>query len=151
MIGLFLGSPVGQDLVVAALTKFCNLLLSGGVPHSVAPYFYGARLHGAKKKDGSLRPIAVGEVLRRLAAKSAMASLREKIVGLLSPIQLGVGVRGGCEAMVHVVQGLLQQQDKELVIAQVDYVNAFNLADRATAYREVQEHFPELSAFVANC
>ena len=56
------GSPSGQDRVITSLVKFGNLLLAGGVPKSVAPFFYGARLHGAKKKDGGIRPIAVGEV-----------------------------------------------------------------------------------------
>ena len=42
---------------------------AGKVPDQVAPFLCGARLHGAVKKDGGIRPIAVGEVLRRLTSK----------------------------------------------------------------------------------
>ena len=132
------GSPVVQDRVISAVTKFGNVLLAGMVPKAVSPFFYGARLHGAKKKDGTLRPIAVGEVLRRLASKCAMSVIKEKAVSLLSPLQLGVGVPGGCETVVHVVQALLNEKNDDLAVVQVDYVNAFNLADRATAFKEVQ-------------
>ena len=38
-----------------------------------------------------------------------------------------------------------------LHILQVDYKNAFNLADREAAFREIVEHFPELAHLVANC
>jgi hypothetical protein len=33
-------------------------------------------------------------------------------------------------------------------VLQVDFVNAFNLVDRETVFRELRQHFPELSAWV---
>ena len=51
-----------------------------------------------------MRPIAVGEVLRRLVSKCAMASVKQKAINQLSPLQLGVGVKGVCETVVHTVQ-----------------------------------------------
>ena len=84
-------------------------------------------------------------------SKCPMSAVKQKAVSILAPLQLGVGDRGGCEAMAHTVQGLLNRQDDELVVAQVDFLNTFNLADRALAFKEVQEHFPELSHLVANC
>ena len=62
-----------------------------------------------------------------------------------------MGVRGGRKAVVHAVQALLQQDVDNLCFVQVDYINAFNLADRGMAYEEVKKHFPELSHLVANC
>ena len=139
------------DRATTAITKFSNMLLAGHVPKEVAPYFCGAKLHGAIKKDGGLRPIAVGEILRRLAAKCAAKAVAPKAANLLSPLQLGVGVRGGCEGLVHTVQTLLHQETDGHHMLQVDFINAFNLASRQAAYEEVKKSFPELAHWVASC
>ena len=57
-------------------------------------------------QSGGLRPIAVGEVLRRLVSKCLVFHSHGTILSLLTPLQLGVGVRGGCEAIVHAVSKL---------------------------------------------
>jgi len=59
------------ESLLSALTDFVNLILSGGLPLAVRPAFFGGRLHALAKKDGGLRPIAVGMSLRRLVAKVA--------------------------------------------------------------------------------
>ena len=48
-----------------------------------------------------MRPIAVGCTLRRLVAKYAGSLVREEMGELLSPRQLGYGVKRGAEAAVH--------------------------------------------------
>ena len=47
-----------------AVTKLVNVLGAGHLPEEAAPYFSGARLFGGKKKDGGVRPIAVGNITR---------------------------------------------------------------------------------------
>ena len=86
---------------MASLTKFTNLLLSGEVPEFARQVFYGARLCALGKKDGGVRPIAVGNVLRRLAAKVGARPSSARLGSELRPIQLGFSTRGGCEAAVH--------------------------------------------------
>ncbi len=49
----------------------------------------------------------MGEVLRRLVSKCLAAHTRQTAVSILSPLQLGVGVKGGCEAIVHAVEQVL--------------------------------------------
>jgi len=52
-----------------------------------------------------VRPIAVGCILRRFIAKTASQLVVENIIAvLMSPRQLGFGVRGGAEAAVHVTR-----------------------------------------------
>ena len=77
------------------------------MPEEVAPFLCGARLHAAAKKDGGIRPIAVGNLLQRLVAKCCASRLQERAAVLFSPHQLGVGVRGGCEVIVHTVRRAL--------------------------------------------
>ena len=52
-----------------------NHLLSGKAPSCLAPWLCGAPLTALRKKGGGVRPIAVGEVLRRLARRAAFAVL----------------------------------------------------------------------------
>jgi hypothetical protein len=47
-----------------ALTTYLNLLLGGKAPEEIAPYIGSAHLIPLLKADDSIRPIAVGEILR---------------------------------------------------------------------------------------
>ena len=126
-----------------ALTKLLNKMVAGLVPPQVAPYLCGARLHASKKRDGGIRPIAVGDLLRRLASKCVAEAVSGKAAALFSPLQHGVGVRNGCEAIVHATRGALDKDGTKFVM-QADFINAFNTADRAVALQEVAHHFPEI-------
>ena len=125
-------------------------MAEGKVPEEVAPYLCGARLHAAAKKDGGIRPIAVGNILRRLTAKCIAKKVQEKAAGLLAPHQLGVGVRGGCEAILHTVRGVLEA-DPSLLCLQADFQNAFNLVSREVGLEEVARLFPEMLAWAKTC
>ena len=61
--------PKGLTKAAAAITGLVNCMGGGKVPAQVAPYLCGAGLFAAVKKDGSFRPISVGENLRRLTSK----------------------------------------------------------------------------------
>ena len=143
-------APGRRDKALQGLTRLTNVMAGGGVPEEVAPYLCGARLHAALKKDGGIRPIAVGNLLRRLVGKCCASELQHRAATLLSPNQLGVGVRGGCEAIVHTVREPLKA-NPSLYLLQADLVNAFNLADRAAAMEDVAKLFPEILAWVTTC
>ncbi|KAF0312080.1 Longitudinals lacking protein-like [Amphibalanus amphitrite] len=81
--------------LLTALTALTNLALSGRLPECVVPAFFGASLIALRKKDGGLRPIAVGSVYRRIAGKVAAAAVSGAIGARLRPIQLGVATRNG--------------------------------------------------------
>ena len=81
-------APARTDRVRKSLTSVVNVMVGGGVPQEVAPYLAGARLHAALKKDGGLRPIAVGNLLRRLVGKCCIARLQDRAAGILSPHQV---------------------------------------------------------------
>jgi hypothetical protein len=58
-----------SDEVSAHLSALCALLAKGEAPAVVAPHLAGASLHALPKKQGGVRPIAVGDTLRRLVGK----------------------------------------------------------------------------------
>ena len=133
-----------------ALTKFVNVLAAGHLPATVAPFFCGARLHAAQKKDNGLRPIAVGNILQRLVSKCFASALADKAAAFMTPHQLGVGTRGGCEAATHAVREAVQQDPSSWVL-QCDLVNAFNQVDRSHMLQAVAEKFPECLPWAISC
>jgi hypothetical protein len=66
-----------------------DLLPTGQIPAVIRPVLYGACLTALEKKDGGIRPIAVGSVLRRLAGKVASRRVMERMGHLVRPAQLG--------------------------------------------------------------
>ena len=133
-----------------ALTKLVNVLAAGRLPAPVAPFFCGARLHAARKKDNGLRPIAVGNLIQRLVSKVFATALADKAAAFLKPHQLGVGVAGGCEAATHAVRQALQEEPSSWVL-QCDLVNAFNQVDRSHMLQAVAEQFPECLPWAITC
>ena len=138
------------EKALVALTKLVNVMAAGKVPNQVRPYLCGARLHAGKKKDSSLRPIAVGNLMRRLVAKCFSSALASQAAALLKPHQLGVGVRGGAEAVAHAVSEAIGDDPTRWVL-QSDLINAYNLVDRGVVLKETARHFPQLLAWAKTC
>ena len=130
-------SPALANKTLAALTKVTNAMAAGKVPAQVRPFLCGARLIAGKKKDNSLRPIAVGNLLRRIVAKCFSSALAQQAAAALAPNQLGVGVRGGAEAIAHAVVEAVKADPSRWVL-QVDLVNAFNGVDRGVVLEQVE-------------
>ena len=93
------------------------------------PHLCGALLLAAKKMNGVFRPIAVKEVLRCLVSKCVVQSNHQEAIEYLSPLQLGVGMRNGAEAIVHAVRLALDSDsispDCKYVL-QLDFCTAFD-------------------------
>jgi len=73
------------DELLEALTSFVSLVIEGKVPTSFCPIFYGASLTALRKKCGGIRPVAVGNTWRRLAAKIVCARVTPSLSGRFSP------------------------------------------------------------------
>lgn len=125
------------------LLGFCVVVMAGSVPKTALSPVW-SRTRRFQRKDGGLRPIAVGLTLRRLVVKIACAGVRDRAAALLSPIQVGYGVRGGSEAAVHCARRFLASAPKGSGIVKLDFA-VFNSVIRRTVIVEVQEIFPGLS------
>ena len=150
---VFCPSPDRSNHVLFRLTKFINLLCGGNVPPTVTPHLCGASLFPCKK-DGGLRPIAVGEVLRRLTSKCIAKAVQSEAFRVLAPSQVGVSVPGGCEAIVHAVADVLNDSSilpENRFTLLVDFSNAFNSIDRGSMFQEVRARIPSMAAWFENC
>ena len=63
------GAP--DQKLLNTVIDFVNVLLHGELPLPVSEIFFRGKLVALEKKDGGVRPIAVGYTLRCLAAKCA--------------------------------------------------------------------------------
>lgn len=98
--------------------------------------------------------MAVGDVLRRLTSKCIAYDVSGRVAERLRPLQFGVGVRGGCEAVVHATRATLASETippDEKWTLQVDLENGFNQSGREDMFKEVRKHLPDLGPWVESC
>ena len=139
------------------LQHFINFLIAGHAPLDIAPYMAGASLIALRKTDVDspldIRPIAVGEIFRRLAGKCVCALSSSKASTLFSPHQFGVACPRGVEEIVHKMRTIVADHwhDDDFVILKVDMKNAFNAVSRQAVLDECAQHFPEILPWVTWC
>lgn len=133
-----------------AMTRLVNVMAAGKLPTALAPFIGSAPLVPLQKVNGGIRPIAVGETWRRLTSKYAAAAVTQSVSARLDPLQLGVGIPNGTEAIIHTTQAMVERHgtNGDMVLFKVDYENAFNLVDRSAMLREVRRHCPQIAAWV---
>ena len=86
------------------LCDWISISARGQLPAWSAQFVCAARLVPFTKKQGGIRPVAVGEVLRRLCGKILLGGQTESFASALCPIQMGVGVKGATEAIARRLQ-----------------------------------------------
>ena len=125
-------NPNQRQRFFTFLTNLVNSMNRGNIPLAIRPFLFAATLHAAKKKQGGLRPIAIGDVYSRLTSKCLASLLAEEAVSAFSPLQLGIKVCGGCESVIHATATTFYSNTPphERYILQVDLENTFNNADR---------------------
>ena len=130
------------------LADFANLVLAGRVFRLVRPSFFGATLLPFAKKDEGLRPIAVGLTLRKLVAKAVATVTTASCISVLAPSQLGVGTKGGAEAVVHAARRYLDAMSEDRAFVKLDFTNAFNSIRRDSVFEAVAATCPDLLPYV---
>ena len=122
---------VSSGLLIA-LRDLAQGFLGGSFPEAVAPLLCASNLVPLRKKDGGVRPVAVGDTVRRLCGKILLRhSAVKREVSSLQPRQCGVGVQGACELVAMGLQSLASlAADQCWMAVQVDVANAFNTCSR---------------------
>ena len=128
------------DEVVRHLTDLVNLLARGEAAVEVQQWLCGASLAALPKPAGDHRPVAVGETLRRLTSKALASMHSDEARIFLEPVQVGVGTKSGCEAIVHSVRQWMvrNKNSTDKVLVKVDLSNAFNCVDRSAVLDAVR-------------
>ena len=110
--------------------------------------FTACRLIPLNKNPG-VRPIGIGEVLRRLIGKSISWVLKSEIQEAAGPLQASTGLKGGAEAAIHSMREIYEHDTTDAVIL-VDASNAFNRLNRQAALHNIQVIAPAFSTILIN-
>jgi len=126
--------------------------LTGQIAVGTAPgrsLLCAARLTPLVKKDGGIRPVAVGELFYRLAMKAIFATNYK--VDYLSPHQFGVGSKGGVEPIIQAIRRAAEGDPlfPYKVAISLDSVNAFNDLRLRRLADAVKRRSPALSRVAA--
>ena len=76
-----------------SLTRLVNLIGDGKIPEPLRPFVFGAKLIALIKIDGGLRPIAIGNTLRRIASKCAGSKALSERTNFFGNAQVGCGTK----------------------------------------------------------
>ena len=101
-------------------------------------------------KNPGVRPIGVGEVVRRIIGKAVMKVLKKDVMLAAGPLQTCSGIPSGGEAAVHAVRETWERPDMEGVLL-VDASNAFNSLNRKVALLNMKHVCPALEVALTNC
>ncbi|CAJ1343891.1 unnamed protein product [Effrenium voratum] len=106
-------APGHTDELFRLLALVAKELARGSAPPAVRQLLSGASLVALPKQGGGHRPIAVGEVLRRVVGKCLAAEVRDQARQHLEPRQVGVGTPAGAEAVVHTVRQWVRRHRRD--------------------------------------
>jgi hypothetical protein len=101
------------------------------------------------EKSG-VRPIGIGEVLRRIIGKAIVAEIKPELQEAAGCLQLCAGQKAGCEAAAHAMRNISEEEDTDAVLL-VDASNAFNCLNREALLNNIQYLCPAMSTYVRNC
>jgi len=128
----------GSERAFHLLLGVINTIAQGSLPSDIAETMSASLLLPIPKEDGSIRPIAMGDIFSRLAMRCACFQLGESMEKSLAPHQYGVSCKLGAELMVHTIEATLHQ-NPSFVMAGFDISNAFNCVNRFAMLRLLSE------------
>jgi hypothetical protein len=140
-----------RSQLLQALARVCSDFAWGNLPMETSTYLAGARLIPLGKKDGGVRPIAIGELIRRVAGKILVRRYQHDASQNLCPVQLGVGTKGGCEAIIHKSRDWFARAAPNQGLVQLDFSNAFNTISRQVLLDAIARHCPFFLPFAVAC
>ena len=127
-----------DDICHEGITLLVQLIANNQLdPHS-RRLLTSSLLLGIPKPDSdALRPLAMGELFLKLAAKYCHNMDKGNHTDIFEPIQLALDSPSGAERAMQRVQAAIEANPTEHITLHLDSVNAFNAADRAAMLSSV--------------
>ena len=135
--------------LASAIADLAKILCREVIHSDCTQELLAGRLIPLQKRGGGVRPIGVGEVLRRIIAKSVSTILIKDIQLAAGTLQTCSGIEAGIEAATHSMRKTFQKDSSECMLL-VDASNAFNNLNRIVALHNVREICPSFHRFLDN-
>ena len=110
--------------------------------------FIACRLVALGKCPG-VRPVGIGEVVRRIAGKAILSVTGMAVQEVTGALQVCSGQQGGCEAAIHAMRHVFSESNTEAVLL-VDATNAFNQLNQQAALQNIMRLCPEIAPAIVN-
>ena len=108
-----------------------------------------SRLIPLDKGEGAVRPIGVGEVVRKICGKCVMNVAKKDVVAASGSLHLCAGQKSGSEAAIHAMHAIFETDDTDAVLL-IDASNAFNALNRAAALHNIRVLCPVIAIYAIN-
>ena len=103
-----------------------------------------------RDKNPEVRPLGIGEVLRRIVGKAIMSIIKPDIMSCAGNLQLCAGVASGCEAAVHAIGDIYEEESTDAQLL-IDADNAFNSLNRKVFLDNIRYLCPPKAIYIRNC
>jgi hypothetical protein len=134
-----------------ALTFYVNSLTLGKLEVPLRDFIGCARLVAIPKTPTKVRPIAVGNSIRRVWGRLTLKQNSEAIIKQLGLRQMGAGVSCGAEAMYHLFEDRVSRITDGEAVLKADFSNAFNNVSRHVLYDRIVKEYPFLNNYFMLC
>ena len=104
------------------------------VPREVIQTLRLGQMTALSKPDGGIRGIVVGDVIRRLVARTMAQQLTPAVERATAPHQHALSTKAGCECITHALQGITELHP-EATVTSTDGVSAYDLISREDVAR----------------
>ena len=133
-----------------SVASLARMLANNVVEWEVIRALMASRLIALDKNPG-VRPIGVGEVLRRLLGKAMVLATGVDVEELCGADQLCSGLKGGIEGAIHSVNRLFNESSMTgCGVLMVDAKNAFNSINRVAGLWNARYLWPRCSRYLFN-
>ena len=120
-----------DDVCVDGVVLLVQLVANNELDPSSRALITTSLLLGIPKPNQDIRPIAIGDLFLKLAARYCFNLDAHRFPSVFEPLQLAIGSPGGCERAVQTLQAKLETNPDGLIAIHVDFSNAYNSVNRA--------------------
>ena len=105
------------------------------------------RLTPLDKGEGAVRPIGIGEVIRRIIGKCVIKVTKQEVMDASGSLQVCAGQKSGSEAAIHAMREIFEADETDAALL-IDASNAS--LNRAAALHNVRVICPAIAIYVIN-
>ena len=116
------------------LVEMASSLATGNVPSDIIDGIRLGRMTASQKPDGGVREIVVGDIIRRLVARTMAKQVSKQVERATAPFQYTLSTKAGCECITHILQTFTDLDDDATIVS-IDEVGAYDLISRNNMLR----------------
>ena len=137
------------DELAEEIAVLARRLCTEKIPHKTLQTHLANRLVPLIKEDNGIRPVGIGETLRRIVGKCVSHVVKKDVEEASGSLQTCAGHKSGIEAAIHGMKHTFEQDWCKIVML-VDADNAFNRLNRKVALANIEKLCPPLYLYLEN-